>query len=53
VLTRVLTKCSLGAYYGSCWAAVRPGTTFAGQWVTPNDVKQASKNKWHKYKPYK
>jgi len=38
VLTRVLTKCSLGAYYGSCWAAGRPGSTFAGQWVIPKDV---------------
>ena len=25
------------------WAAGRPGTTFAGQWVTPQDVKQTSK----------
>ena len=46
----VLTWCLLCAYYGSHWAAGRPGTTFAGQWISPKDVKQTSKNEWHKYK---
>jgi hypothetical protein len=46
----VLTWCLLCAYYGSHWAAGRPGTTFAGHWISPKDVKQTSKNEWHKYK---
>ena len=46
----VLTWCLLCAYYGSHWAAGRPGTTFAGQWISPKDVEQTSKNEWHKYK---
>ena len=31
MLTRVLTECSLGAHYSSCWAASRLGITFVGQ----------------------